>query len=306
MKRLAIVFLALYTVMAAQGSAFEVNNADNSLMRWNPTAIPVTVIMHPSGCPEVTLASTRSSLTAALDSWSGVTGQAFRFNYAGEDPAAAAMPGDGHNSVVWQRSGWEYGNSVVALTFTSYYLNRPGEIIDSDILLNGQDFQWGSGDGGLDVQYVLAHELGHTLGLSHTGVRKAIMFPYVPEKITYSLSLDDRAGARFLYGPRRPGFFPITPVVAAAYAHDLAGQGLPMPVFRWRTRYLPTTYTLEFSNSSSFERIIRIPAGQSGWRQMKAVEEKRLARFSPTGRIYWRVRSGPEVTSSRPFVLLPK
>lgn len=48
---------------------------------------------------------------------------------------------------------------------------------------------------------VAAHELGHALGLSHSFVRGALMFPYyqkLPD--SYELNADDAAAIQRLYG----------------------------------------------------------------------------------------------------------
>ena len=83
-----------------------------------------------------------------------------------------------------------------------------GDISDSDILLNpagtAADMVFSSdGSTAVDIQTVLAHELGHALGANHTGLLGAAMFPYltvdlgggnkVPASSARLLSSDDQA-----------------------------------------------------------------------------------------------------------------
>ncbi len=57
----------------------------------------------------------------------------------------------------------------------------------------------GQGLGGFDVFTVAAHEIGHAIGLDHTGVAGSLMNPFYTEDF-YGLQADDIAGAQFLYG----------------------------------------------------------------------------------------------------------
>lgn len=54
---------------------------------------------------------------------------------------------------------------------------------------------------GRNLQYVTAHELGHSLGLDHSSTQGALMWPfilgYVPD---YQLPEDDRLGIQEIYG----------------------------------------------------------------------------------------------------------
>jgi hypothetical protein len=60
----------------------------------------------------------------------------------------------------------------------------------------------GSVSGGIDLQGVACHEYGHALGLGHTNVGGATMFPSISGTGTAARSIeaDDIAGVQFIYG----------------------------------------------------------------------------------------------------------
>jgi len=73
-----------------------------------------------------------------------------------------------------------------------------GQILDSDILFNpGRDFST-DGAGAHDLQTVATHEIGHFLGLDHTGVVRAVMFPFSPT-LQRRLAYDDVAAISTKY-----------------------------------------------------------------------------------------------------------
>ncbi|XP_035398596.1 matrilysin [Cygnus atratus] len=79
----------------------------------------------------------------------------------------------------------------------------PGEGIGGDAHFD-DDERWSRYNQEVNLFLVAAHEFGHSLGLAHSNVRGALMYPlysYVnPE--TFTLSKDDRQGIQKLYGSK--------------------------------------------------------------------------------------------------------
>ena len=56
-------------------------------------------------------------------------------------------------------------------------------------------------DEGINLLYVAVHEIGHNLGLRHSSVEDAVMYPaYLGYKPDLKLHGDDIAGIHYLYG----------------------------------------------------------------------------------------------------------
>ncbi|KAM8741135.1 matrix metallopeptidase 30 [Acanthopagrus schlegelii] len=88
-------------------------------------------------------------------------------------------------------------NGVLAHAFS------PGEGHGGDTHFD-EDETWTLTSAGANLFLVAAHEFGHALGLDHSKVKTALMFPtykYVPT-VGYKLPDDDRQGVQALYGVR--------------------------------------------------------------------------------------------------------
>ncbi len=77
-------------------------------------------------------------------------------------------------------------------------------IIDADIMFNPtQPFSTAqpTPTGSFDVQSVATHEIGHALGLDHSGIAAAVMYPFgdTGQSQSRTLAVDDSAGIAFLY-----------------------------------------------------------------------------------------------------------
>lgn len=108
----------------------------------------------------------------------------------------------------------DYAPTAFAIT-TVYHSRRTGEILDADILINEEDYEWTvcpetgcepDADGEfrqVDLENVLTHEVGHFLGLAHTDRFGSVMDAGSPIGDTDNriLRTDDRNGICAIYPP---------------------------------------------------------------------------------------------------------
>lgn len=85
------------------------------------------------------------------------------------------------------------------------HANSPGLAQGGDTHFD-DDENWTLNQRGVNLLLVAAHEFGHALGLDHSRVRSALMFPTYQYVNTngYMLPDDDRDGVQDLYGSRTP------------------------------------------------------------------------------------------------------
>ncbi|KAJ0965492.1 hypothetical protein J5N97_026630 [Dioscorea zingiberensis] len=91
------------------------------------------------------------------------------------------------------------------------------------------DVTTASSDAAIDLESVAVHEIGHLLGLGHSSVENAIMFPTIRTKTKkVDLAADDVAGIQNLYGknPNYTGAAPSTTTVQQRDTSDGGGHGL--------------------------------------------------------------------------------
>jgi hypothetical protein len=140
--------------------------------------------------------------------WSAQSSADFRFQFGGVTDVSVASDEDGVNAVLW--SGEDGGESLA----TTIISGGRGVLTGFDIVLfassAGEPNAWSGpgepGEGTLDLQGIITHELGHALGLDHSHAPLATMSPSafgrgLPLR---TLDADDVAGVESLYG-LRPG-----------------------------------------------------------------------------------------------------
>src|SRR4029077_14259862 len=102
----------------------------------------------------------------ALNEWNGVFGSDYRLQ-RGTD-TTKGFCGDGNNTMTWSFCN---GCSITrCLGLTAMTLKAGQVIIESDITFNANQ-RWTTSNSNYDIRAVATHELGHSLGISHTEVR---------------------------------------------------------------------------------------------------------------------------------------
>lgn len=97
------------------------------------------------------------------------------------------------------------GQGAIALTAYTYD-TETGHMLDADIRIDPSLF-----DGKVNAQQALAHEVGHVLGLDHSAVISATMYPYVGSGGTPAeLDSDDRIAIATMYPVSDPALLGAT------------------------------------------------------------------------------------------------
>jgi len=127
----------------------------------------------------------------AFEAWESVPDANVQFASRGV-VAAAARPNDG-KVVVSLADDLFNGQGMLAMT--TYTFDDSGHFIDADIQIDPWLLK-----GDFNVDTALRHEVGHVLGLDHSAVLSAVMFPYVtPGDIPTAFDSDDRIAIATTY-----------------------------------------------------------------------------------------------------------
>jgi hypothetical protein len=140
------------------------------------------------------------ALAVGAGAWTTQTNASFRFQYAGTSTVTTTT-NDGVNVVMFRNAS---SGSAIA---TTYWWSSGSRIIDADIVFWDGGFQFFTGSTGCSngfyIEDIAAHEFGHALGLGHSTVTSATMYPSVSTCATGNRTLDpdDIAGVEALYPP---------------------------------------------------------------------------------------------------------
>lgn len=156
--------------------------AAGSTIRWGGGCVFIHVNIR--GSDDISDGSDVSAAKQAMESWRGSTRhcsylQLIPVESLSAEPGVTPEQGGGENEnenvIYWIERGWEHDREAIGLT-TLFYIDdasnpKDGRLIDADITLNGEHFRFstsGSPDHSMiDVENVMAHELGHLMGLDH-------------------------------------------------------------------------------------------------------------------------------------------
>jgi Matrixin/Bacterial Ig domain len=145
-----------------------------------------------------------SAIQAGAQVWSSQSLANIQLIYAGSTNGSS-LTLNNKNEVFLRNDS----NGLVGETY--WWYDGSGRLVDADVVFHegGYHFYTGSGcSGGVYLEDVAVHELGHALGLAHSSVGSATMQPSMPgycDMTQMSLESDDIAGIESLYPPTSTG-----------------------------------------------------------------------------------------------------
>jgi hypothetical protein len=121
--------------------------------------------------------------------------------------SSPAVRGSAPATIMLNTSGSICTGNCLAATLTGYYVTQSGDdrIYDADVYTNTVVQLYSSRESGCSAEYdvdgIMAHEVGHVIGIGHSNVAGATMFPSVSACNTgnRSLAADDFAARDALY-----------------------------------------------------------------------------------------------------------
>jgi hypothetical protein len=194
---------------------------------------PITILTADQ-TPAGQLNEIEAVIQQSLSVWTSVPGSSLKASSLGAlertSVVPACSPSDGLNSICLNQADAGFAFGVLAFTrvVSADTINEQisstaapstfiGQILDADVLLRPGDINTkfatppALAANPYDLESILTHELGHSFGFNHSGVWRAMMFPFAPppgqltgtRPTTQSpdspLSDDDRTGLRVLY-----------------------------------------------------------------------------------------------------------
>jgi hypothetical protein len=190
MSRLAAVLLALTfsaSSFAATRMTYDINGSPTPI-EWAPTAFPLhyeidqkLAASHPNA---------KAIIERAFASWEGLPSTNVRFESLGVVATTARTP---------ERIAVSLADDLLsdsgAAAITSYtYDTKTGRMTDADIYVDSGIFT------GMNAQLAIQHEVGHVLGLDHSAVISAVMYPYIgSDETPVDFDTDDRIAISTMY-----------------------------------------------------------------------------------------------------------
>lgn len=206
---LLLACAASLAIGGRDAGAYELaRDSDGRAQHWKGLTVSFRAPAHPPA--GLTRDETVAALERAARSWADAA--SLDLGIAGVsdgEPGFDPESRDNHSDFFVSEGDWPFHANALAVTIVTLD-RRDGSILDADIVFDARHRRFailpdGHGAGGSfdDLESVVAHELGHALGLAHNPAEpRATMFPGSRRGETHKrrLSPDDADGARAIYG----------------------------------------------------------------------------------------------------------
>ena len=178
--------LAVAAILAASEARLQAGSdqftQQGVVLKWNPGVL-IPFVINPGGVPGFTGELEKPVITGAVRdafrAWTTIPGATITFNDMGLSPNVDRST-DGVNLISFQPTSFNFPTGVLAVT-SVVATSVTGQIVDADIIFNPQPpsgpFSPVGATNSTDLVAVAVHEIGHLLGLGHSGVSSSIMNP---------------------------------------------------------------------------------------------------------------------------------
>ncbi len=199
---MTLALLAALIIAPASEAYTMMANDHGAALYWRQ--MPIEFSINPENPFGLSEDEVEDAILTAAESWEAV-GAAIEFEYMGFTDTQE-MGFDSEN-VIYFSELWDEGDSKAAMTYN--WSTEDGAIVAFDIGINAEDYEWTVEENGavMDIENVMAHELGHVLGLGHSDIDDlATMWESTEagELIKRSLRPDDENGLFAVYGADVP------------------------------------------------------------------------------------------------------
>jgi len=262
MRRLQVAAMTAVILLGVGMLARHVNAYAINGYAWGVKQVPYYI--NPQNL-YVSESSALAAITSAAAAWRGVAN--VDLVYAGTT-TGSTLANNGKNEVFFR----DDASSHIAETY--WWYDGTGHLVDADIVLHENNRFYSANIGcngdGFYIENTGTHEFGHVLGLAHSAVDTATMWPTsgACETIRETLDPDDIAGLTSLY----PGSSSPTPTAPPSAPMGLAvGASAGSPtnslVLAWvDTATSETGYRVERSpNGSSFSQVAQLGSGATSY-----------------------------------------
>jgi hypothetical protein len=215
LRHLAIALVLLFVTTAA-AKAYVLFGP-----RWAIAQIPYYI--NPANGDGIPEATALADIQAAATAWTAQSNAAVSLYYMGRTSASTVVK-NGQNDVFFRNASKD-----AAAATTYWWSDSSNRLIEADIIFWDATYTFVGGSsgcsGGVYVQDVMTHEFGHALGLAHTSVASATMYPSISKcsMSMRSLDPDDLSGIEALYPAAGANTAPTVTISAPAVGTSVTG-----------------------------------------------------------------------------------